>query len=727
MPGGNRLFERHDLSASPHARVEVAAGPTRPTNPPRDEADQRHRALAAAALGRQDRLGSPRREVWWSRAGLGLTVVASLLFVRSAVATPSGGGRFALAIDLVMLGLVLSLVYGSLAYQVSRLGFHARRAARPEIPPTTTDAPLAVLVPSYCEEPAVVRQTLLSAALLDHVDRRVVLLLDDPPVPRDADDAARLTACRSLPAEVEALLARLGADLQRLRTPDGAASQTELRQHLHQAVRALRRTAQRVETFAAAEPQVTHTDVLFIDTVLGGVRAELLSRSAELRGLAGQERIDATALRAHTRALSARFRCPVTSFERKQFLNCSHEPNKAMNLNSYLGLLGRRFRIEDWPDGRLLLAAGDDPADLEVAPADFVITLDADSIVRPDYARVLLAEMTAAGNERVAIAQTPYSAIPGSPSQLERVAGATTDLQYVIHQGFARYGAAYWVGANALIRVAALADIRQDVRERGHLVPRFIQDRTVIEDTESTIDLARRGWRVHNHPERLSFSATPPDFGSLVIQRRRWANGGLLILPKLLRSIGRRTSPAEVFLRAHYLVSIALTNVALVALLSTGASERLGSWWLPVAALPYFALSARDLQQAGYRRRDVVHVYALNLLLVPVNLGGVAKSVQQAVRAQKIPFGRTPKVADRTAVPPLYLLGALALLGHAIFAAGWDLSVGHWAHAAYSAGTAALLAWAITVFVGWRELAADLDARLPRPRLARRLRIRVAG
>ena len=43
-----------------------------------------------------------------------------------------------------------------------------------------------------------------------------------------------------------------------------------------------------------------------------------------------------------------------------------------------------------------------------------------------------------------------------------------------------------------------------------------------------------------NYPERLSYSATPPDFGSLVVQRRRWANGGLLILPKLWDQLRER-------------------------------------------------------------------------------------------------------------------------------------------------------------------------------------------
>lgn len=73
----------------------------------------------------------------------------------------------------------------------------------------------------------------------------------------------------------------------------------------------------------------------------------------------------------------------------------------------------------------------------------------------------------------------------------------------------------------------------------------YIQDRTVIEDTESSIDIGSAGWSLVNYPERLSYSATPPDFGSLVVQRRRWANGGLLILPKLWEQIRQRRFDRE--------------------------------------------------------------------------------------------------------------------------------------------------------------------------------------
>src|SRR5690606_13699063 len=99
--------------------------------------------------------------------------------------------------------------------------------------------------------------------------------------------------------------------------------------------------------------------------------------------------------------------------------------------------------------------------------------------------------------------------------------------------------ATFWVGANAVIRKRALDELETREDEQGFIIRRYIKDRTVIEDTESSIDLRSRGWRLHNYAERLSYSATPPDFGALAVQRQRWANGGLVILPALLRLIRR--------------------------------------------------------------------------------------------------------------------------------------------------------------------------------------------
>ena len=70
-------------------------------------------------------------------------------------------------------------------------------------------------------------------------------------------------------------------------------------------------------------------------------------------------------------------------------------------------------------------------SDLDVPDPDYVLTLDADSIVLPEYCLRLVYLMEQSQHARVAVAQTPYSAYPGSATRLERIAGASTDLQYI--------------------------------------------------------------------------------------------------------------------------------------------------------------------------------------------------------------------------------------------------------------------------------------------------------
>ncbi|MGL1701433.1 hypothetical protein ACSTH3_00120, partial [Vibrio parahaemolyticus] len=82
----------------------------------------------------------------------------------------------------------------------------------------------------------------------------------------------------------------------------------------------------------------------------------------------------------------------------------------------------------------------------------------------------------------------------------------------------------------------------------------------------------------------------------------RWANGGLLILPKFLAQVRarRRTdSPvrlAEWLLRVNYMASLAWASVGLVFLLAFPFDSALLSPLVVVAALPYFLSQAADLR-----------------------------------------------------------------------------------------------------------------------------------
>ena len=672
------------------------------------------------------------RESSLTRAGIALTLAATALLgadvVGALLERLEAGTRAAVIEQLAFMAMVASLLYGNLVYQVARLG-HLRRRRDLEREPApelfaiydeVPAPPVVLLVPSYREEPRLVRQTLLAAALQDYPRRRVVLLVDDPPEPRDAEAAALLREARRLPGEIRALLEkparRFAAELAEF-ARRAASEELDLRDEALRVASLHAEATAWLEAQGANEAQNDHTDRLFVDMVFLAPALDHLARTIALEAAAASpDPPDAAALRREYRRLAARFQVGVTSFERKRYLNLSHEPNKAMNLNAYLGLLGGCFREELRADGRHLLPAPRRRASLRVPEAAFVVTLDADSLLASGYVLRLVHELRRPGRERVAVAQTPYTAIPGAASLLERVAGATTDVQYVIHQGFTRHGATFWVGANAVLRRRALADLRFTRRERGFEVPCFIQDRTPIEDTESSIDLVARGWTLHNHPERLAYSATPPDFGALLIQRRRWANGGLLILPKLLRvllrSPWRLRTLAEGWMRCHYLVSIACVNVSLLALLLHSFEHSMRHWWLAVASLPYFALYARDLVRCGYPLGDLVRVYALNLLLLPVNLAGVLRSLRQAATRRKSPFGRTPKVEARTAVSPGCLLAECALLG----GLGWRLYADAvhalWLHALFILANGGLLAYAFARFIGLRDCVRDLRLQL---------------
>src|SRR5205814_7994617 len=174
-----------------------------------------------------------------------------------------------------------------------------------------------------------------------------------------------------------------------------------------------------------------HADALFVERIL---RCPARSHRNRAHALTEANPAGVDLLNEYRR-LAALFKVEVTSFERKQYANLSHEPNKAMNLNSYLGLMGKSFREAGSPDGRVLVQTDDARAALRIANADFIIVLDADSLILPEYSLRLMHFMARPGNERVAVVQTPYTSVPGAPSMIERIAGATTDVQLMSHQG----------------------------------------------------------------------------------------------------------------------------------------------------------------------------------------------------------------------------------------------------------------------------------------------------
>lgn len=631
----------------------------------------------------------------------------------------------ALAVGIV-LAATTALCFSSVMYQVGRGAALRRLAGHRRTPREELDrhfrfshATMTALVPSYAEELKVVRATLWSAALQEFPRLRVVLLIDDPPFPADTEARARLAATRGLPGEIARRLEGprrfCTAALEGFRAADGPeVTATEV----HRLVDTYERAAVWLRDLAADTVIDDHSDGFLVDQVFLGLAEELLADAEQLTTeLAAGRCPGAVEMLDRHRRLVRLFSVEAGMFERKRYASLSQAPNKAMNLNSYLGLMGQAWRTVRTEAGDALVPTVDQAvAEVVVPDADYVLTLDADSLLVRDYCVRLVHELEQPGNEDVAVIQTPYCSIPGSPTMVEQVAGATTDLQHLHHLGKTAHDATFWVGANAIIRRRALDEIVTERTERGFRIRTYIQDRTVIEDTESTMDLAARGWRLVNHPERLSYSATPPDFGSLVVQRRRWANGGLIILPKIRDVIlchrvrHRPLDPVGVLLRVDYLGSIAWTCLASLLLLLVPAVGVLVSPLLFLTAVPFLLVQAADLRRVGHGPLDVLWVQALNLVLLPVNLSGVLQSLRQAATGRTVPFARTPKVTARVAAPPTYALAPYLLTVVLAFLAWHSWTLDYRVGTVFALVSTVLMLVGAVTFVGVRGVVQDLAA-----------------
>jgi cellulose synthase/poly-beta-1,6-N-acetylglucosamine synthase-like glycosyltransferase len=622
--------------------------------------------------------------------------------------------------------------YSAVLYHVCLIGHYIRqlrhRPATQEQIETLYDeaAPsLSVLVPAYKEQREVMWQTLMSAALSEYPAKRVVLLVDDPYAPRNAADEQALAMARALPKELHASFAQEAGRYRDARDAYHARQQHRTAVMAEEAI-ALAQHYDAVADWVEAQARefgpadAWRFDQKFFNEKVLGEPAQLhRARAQELR-LLGNDLTSARASHEYAR-LASLFATEFSSFERKKYVNLSHDANKAMNLNSYMMLIGKSWKEVQTERGLELHESSAAEATFTIPAADYINTIDADSLMTHDYVARLIHLMQQPENSRIAVAQSPCSSIPGSPVPIERVAGACIDVQFHTHQGYTYWDASFWVGANAMLRHTALEAINEVVEIDGNKVVIYIQDRTVIEDTESTIDLVDKGWKLYNYPARLTYSATPADFGSLLIQRRRWANGGLIILPKLLRYVWRSPKDLrllkELFMRFNYLALTTLGVCVTVLLLFYSFSPRFSSPILLYANLPLFLLYARDLRNAGHRYSDVFRVGALNFMLLPIIAAGVLKQFQQIFTGRKIPFGRTPKVHDRTSAPAIYYLAELALIAyygsmivaHVEQAREWQVAFGTF--------NTCLLIYALVRFIGLRALVEDVGAALHlRPR-----------
>ena len=155
------------------------------------------------------------------------------------------------------------------------------------------------------------------------------------------------------------------------------------------------------------------------------------------------------------------------------------------------------------------------------------------------------------------------------------------------------------------------------------------------------------------------------------------------------------------------MASICWSSVSLLILLAFPFSATLISPLLGLLALPYFLAMASDLRYCGYKRLDVLRIYGFNLVLLPVNLAGTMSSIVQGITASKAAFARTPKVRNRTVVPPFFVIAPYLLI--ALAGATFYFAYRHdrVENMAYAALNVVLACYAAKSFIGLRNSVVD--------------------
>jgi cellulose synthase (UDP-forming) len=364
-----------------------------------------------------------KRELARSWLALSVTIAAfalSIGFVAVWVGSHSEDGPLFLAYNAVFALLVTSFAYGNLLYQATRMGYfvrlgrHRRMTRRTGSRAGSMRAPhrsLSILIPSYKEELVTVEQTLYSAAFLGYPNKTVCLLLDDPVSEPGTNDHRQTQATIAMAEGLQAGLRKLHREYADLHAAAEAriTHRVDPAAELENLAGTYRLLARRLRALGERTAAETHTDKLYVRKVFLDPATTYERHAAALLAI----RLDPFEVRRFVLAEYAYIRdlfaTEVNVLQRKAFANLSQEPNKAMNINSYISLMGGRFRV-DVPGTRkpVLVPVGtDEPADVEIRETDYIITLDADSILDHSYAATLIDLMERRRNRRVAVAQTP--------------------------------------------------------------------------------------------------------------------------------------------------------------------------------------------------------------------------------------------------------------------------------------------------------------------------------
>ena len=319
------------------------------------------------------------------------------------------------------------------------------------------------------------------------------------------------------------------------------------------------------------------------------------------------------------------------------------------------------FRYIVRPNPGELKKAGNLLHALDISAGDFVVVIDADFAVRPEF---LYETMPYFANAKVGIVQTAqyFDVTNQGNTYIQRYAGALQEIFFhFIQPARDRYKAAICAGTNLVYRRAAVVAAGGFAR-----VP-------IGEDVHSGVKLAWAGYETRYLPLCLATGVAPADLPSLANQQTRWCRSSmLLMLEKHFQEASFTWKQRAAFWAAF------LYYMSSAALLITGPFPTLTMIWffpqriyphnylpmLPafVATLFVFPILSRGWRPTIYRVcmiNSCCHMYAIWYAI----RGNVAEWVPTGASSRR---GQVPVMVNRILCTWIVLVQGLLWAGLAL-------------------------------------------------------------
>ncbi|MCY3546512.1 MAG: glycosyltransferase [Gemmatimonadetes bacterium] len=287
--------------------------------------------------------------------------------------------------------------------------------------------------------------------------------------------------------------------------------------------------------------------------------------------------------------------------------------------------------------------AGALAAGLDETTGDFILILDADFVPAPCLLESLLPVMRDPG---VGLVQARWDHINERDSWLTRAQALLLDGHFLVEQRGRYLGGRFFNfnGTAGLWRRQALLDAGGWEHD------------TLTEDLDISYRAQMAGWRFVLRDDIGVPAELPGTAASLLVQQRRWAQGGVQtarkVLPRLLRGRFRPAVKLEAFLHLSGHLAHPLTFVlALLIVPSAIARSVLGVdrlWWLDLAVFasatgPFVLFYLTAARKRGRRWGHAIRAAAGTLTLGAGMSVLLSRAVLRGLGRFRDPFERTPK------------------------------------------------------------------------------------